>query len=85
MAKKTATNTHKSNTLPDSGFVKLDSIIGNEKKGIAPLIPVCRRTWFNGVKSGRFPSPVKLCGTRNSWHVDVIRKLIADLNAEALA
>ena len=83
MAKKIATN--KSNTLPDSGFVKLDSIIGNEKKGIAPLIPVCRRTWYDGVKSGRFPRPVKLGGTRNSWHVDIIRKLIADLNAEALA
>lgn len=57
--------------LPQSGFVRLSSIL-------APLgpIPVGRSTWWEGVKSGRFPKPVKLGPRTTVWRVEDIRDLI---------
>lgn len=49
-------------TLPETGFVRLTNIIGNAKSNppILPIIPVSKSTWWAGVKSGRYPQPVKL-------------------------
>jgi prophage regulatory protein len=57
--------------LPQIGFVRLTSIL-------APTgpIPVGRSTWWAGVKSGRFPKPVKLGQRTTVWKVDDIRDLI---------
>lgn len=56
------------NLLPDTGFIRLPIIL--------QLIPVGRTTWWAGVKSGRFPKPVKL-GTRiTAWRVEDLRMLI---------
>jgi hypothetical protein len=64
--------------LPDSGFVRLPQIIGNPKSepAIPPVIPVCRSAWWAGVKSGRYPQPVKLGPRTTAWRVDDIRALI---------
>ena len=53
-------------TLPDTGFVRLPQIIGSTKARppIPALIPVSRSTWWAGVKSGRYPQPVKLGPSR---------------------
>lgn len=62
--------------LPETGFLRLDQILGNPKYGVSPLIPVGKSTWWAGVKTGRFPKPVKL-GTRITvWRVEDIRELI---------
>jgi prophage regulatory protein len=58
-------------SLPEIGFVRLFSIIG--PKG---PIPVGRSTWWEGVKSGRFPKPVKLGPRITAWRVEEIRALI---------
>ena len=57
--------------FPRAGFVRLTSIL-------APLgpIPIGRSTWWAGVKSGRFPRPVKLGPRTTVWKVEDIRKLI---------
>ena len=57
--------------LPETGFVRLPAIIG--PKG---PIPVGRSTWWEGVKSGRFPQPVKLGPRITAWRVEDIRALI---------
>ncbi len=58
-------------SLPHEGFVRLKQII-------APLgpIPVSRSTWWQGVKDGRFPQPVKLGPKTTVWRVVDIRDLI---------
>jgi predicted DNA-binding transcriptional regulator AlpA len=64
------------NNLPDTGFLRLHQIIGDAKNGIPALIPVKKSTWWVGVKTGRFPAPIKL-GTRiTMWRVEDIRALI---------
>ncbi|MDS4074842.1 MAG: AlpA family transcriptional regulator [Candidatus Accumulibacter sp.] len=65
------------NILPDTGFLRLSQIIGDPAKGIPPLIPVKKSTWWAGVASGRFPKSVKLGNGRGTfWRVEDIRSLI---------
>lgn len=62
--------------LPATGFLRIQQIIGNPKLGIPPLIPVKKSTWWLGVRSGRFPSPLKLGPRTTVWRVEDIRALI---------
>ena len=58
-------------TLPREGFVRLRAIIG-------PLgpIPVSKSTWWSGVKTGRFPAPLRLGRGVTVWRVTDIRDYI---------
>ncbi len=71
--------------LPETGFLRLPQIIGNPKADppIPPLIPVSRTTWLEGIKSGRYPAPVKIGLRANAWKVEAIRELIEAIGAEA--
>lgn len=59
------------NTLPDTGFVRLASILAPHGP-----IPVSKSTWWAGIKAGRFPRPVKLGPRITAWRVEDIRELI---------
>jgi predicted DNA-binding transcriptional regulator AlpA len=62
-----------------TGFLRLPQIIGDKKADppIPALIPVCKSTWWAGVRSGRFPQPVKHLGLRiTAWRAEDIRALI---------
>ena len=59
------------NALPETGFVRLASILAPRGP-----IPVSKSTWWEGVKTGRFPKPVKLGPRITAWRVEDIRKLI---------
>jgi hypothetical protein len=68
------------NQLPETGFLRLQQIIGDPKAGIPPIIPVKKSCWWDGVKSGRFPKPVKIGNGRATfWKVEDIRALIASV------
>ncbi|MFZ2171739.1 MAG: AlpA family phage regulatory protein [Methylococcaceae bacterium] len=69
-----------SHQMPD-GFLRLWQIIGNKKTNIPPLIPIGRTTFLNGVKSGKYPKPVKLGERTTAWRVSDIRALIEKLGA----
>jgi hypothetical protein len=64
------------NNLPESGLVRLWQILGDRRKGIPPIIPISKSSWWAGVKSGRYPKPVKLSARCTCWHVEDIRALI---------
>ncbi len=66
-------------TLPETGFLRLPQIIGdaNANPPIPAIIPVSKSTWWAGVKTGRYPKPVKTLGQRiTAWRVEDIRALI---------
>jgi prophage regulatory protein len=63
--------------LPETGLVRLWQILGDRRKGIPPIIPISKSSWWAGVKSGKYPKPVKLSARCTCWYVDDIRKLIA--------
>jgi prophage regulatory protein len=57
--------------LPKSGLVRLSSIIGPNGP-----VPVSKSTWWEGVRRGRYPQPVKLGPRITAWRVEDIRALI---------
>jgi len=71
--------------LPSTGFLRLSQIIGNPKANppIPPIIPVSRSSWLNGVKSGKFPKPIKLGERTTAWKVEDILELIEKTGGEA--
>lgn len=68
--------------LPETGFLRVNQIIGDPKKGIPPLIPVGKSAWWEGVKDGRFPQPVKLGPRTTAWRVEDIRALIESFSSQ---
>ncbi len=54
--------------LPETGFVRLPIIL--------KLFPIGRSTWWQGVKDGKYPKPVKLGERTTAWRVEDIKSLI---------
>jgi predicted DNA-binding transcriptional regulator AlpA len=48
---------------------------------VLALVPVCPSTWWSGVKSGRFPRPIKLGPRITCWRAQDIFSLIEGLEA----
>lgn len=67
--------------LPKVGYLRLPQIIGdaNRDPPIPAIMPVSRSTWWQGVRDGRFPKPVKLGPKTTAWRVEDIRDLIERL------
>ena len=67
--------------LPEVGYLRLPQILGDASRDppIPPVIPVSKSSWWQGIKEGRFPKPVKLGPKTTAWRVDDIRSLIARL------
>ena len=65
--------------IPEKGFLRLTQIIGNPKANppIPAIVPVSKSTWWQGVKDGRYPQPVRTLGRRiTAWRAVDIRALI---------
>jgi predicted DNA-binding transcriptional regulator AlpA len=58
-------------TLQETGFLRLPAVL--------KIIPVSRSSWWQGVKDGRYPQPVKLGARAVGWRIEDIRSLVADL------
>jgi prophage regulatory protein len=56
------------NGLPEVGFVREPQVLR--------VFPVSRSTWWNGVRDGKYPQPVKLSERVTAWRVADIRALI---------
>ena len=57
--------------LPLTGFVRLPGILAPHGP-----IPVSKSSWWQGIKDGRYPKPVKLGPRITAWRVEDIRTLI---------
>ncbi|MEO0452405.1 MAG: AlpA family phage regulatory protein [Pseudomonadota bacterium] len=58
-------------SFPRTGLVRLKSILAP-----AGPIPVSASTWWQGVKDGRFPKPLKLGRATTVWRAEDIWTLI---------
>jgi prophage regulatory protein len=63
-------------TIPDTGYLRQYQVLGDKKRGIPPIYPVSKSTWWAGIKQGRFPKPVKLSARCVAWRVEDIRALV---------
>jgi len=71
--------------LPSVGFLRLAQILGDSKANppIIPLIPVRKSTWWAGVKTGRFPAPIKIGPRISAWKAEDIRRLIDSMGEQS--
>lgn len=58
--------------LPETGFLRLPQVLS--------VIPLGKTCWWEGVKTGRFPKPVKLSARCTAWRAEDIRELIKTLS-----
>ncbi len=56
------------NQLPETGFLRINEVL--------KYYPVGKSSWWQGVKDGKFPAPVKLSPRCTAWRVEDIRNLI---------
>ena len=61
-------------TIPETGFIRLAQVL--------TVIPLGKSSWWKGVKSGRFPKPVKLSERCTAWKAEEIHALIKQLSAQ---
>lgn len=60
-------------SLPATGYVRLPAVLHH--------IPVSKSTWWDGIKTGRFPKPIKLSERCTAWRAEDIHALIEALRA----
>ena len=65
-------------------LVRLRQILGDPKSNplIEPIIPVSRSCWLAGVKSGRFPKPVRLSARAIAWRSVDIQALLDSMKGD---
>ena len=62
-------------------FLRLKQIIGDPKAEppIQPILPISKSSWWDGVKTGRFPKAIKIGANTTVWREDEIRSLVDKL------
>lgn len=60
-----------SNTKTNMGFYRLPQVL--------KLFPISRSGWWQGVKDGIYPKPVKLSTRTTAWRVEDIHRLIEEV------
>ena len=63
-------------TIPETGFLRLPQVLS--------VIPVCKSSWWKGVKSGRYPKPVRLSARSVGWKAEDIQALIKQLSEQTI-
>ena len=63
-------------------YLRIWQIVGDKKRGIEPLLPIGKSTFLLGVKSGKYPKPVKLGERTTAWRKSEIDDVLARLAGE---
>lgn len=50
------------------GYIRLPEVL--------KLLKISKSTWWSGIKSGKYPKPVKIGVRVSAWRVEDIRELI---------
>ena len=61
--------------IPEFGFLRLNDVLR--------IIPVSKTTWYNGVRSGRFPRGIRLSKNIVVWRIEDIKNLVKQIEEEA--
>ncbi|MEQ1621397.1 MAG: AlpA family phage regulatory protein [Methylococcales bacterium] len=57
-------------------LLRIWHITGDAKRGIEPILPIGRSTFLAGVRSGKYPKPIKLSEKTTCWKKSDIMALI---------
>ena len=62
-------------SIPETGFLRVTQVLR--------LFPISKSGWYAGVKSGKYPKPVRLSDNIVAWKVEDIKRLIAEKSGAA--
>lgn len=70
--------------IPEVGFLREKQIVGDLKATppIRPIVPISRSHWWQLVRDGRAPAPVKLSQRVTAWRSSDIRNFVASFGTE---
>lgn len=68
-------------SLPETGYLRIWQIVGDRNN--PALIPISASSWWSGVKSGKYPKPVKLGPRTTAWRAEDIRALLDSFEGQA--
>ncbi len=57
-------------------LIRLPEIVGNKKTGAKGLLSISATSWWNGVRSGRFPASVHLGPRTTAWRESDILAIV---------
>jgi predicted DNA-binding transcriptional regulator AlpA len=60
----------------EDALLRIWDILGSKKRGVPARIPVGRTTWYEGIRTGRFPKGVRI-GVATMWREADIAEWIA--------
>jgi predicted DNA-binding transcriptional regulator AlpA len=69
-------------TEKGESLLRIYHILGDRKRGIVPIIPVSRATWYAGIKTGRYPKPTHLSNGVSVWRRSDIEALCKNKQSE---
>lgn len=61
-------------TLSELALIRLPQVL--------EVLPVCRSTFYNGIKQGTYPKPIRI-GRTSAWRASDIRRLLERLGKAA--
>lgn len=61
--------------LPETGFLRLPQVLN--------VFPIGRSSWWAGIRTGKYPAPVKLGPHTSAWRVSDIRALVEEFSRKA--
>lgn len=67
-----------------NGFLRLKQIVGdpNTVPPIPAIIPISKSAWWAGVRSQKFPKPIKIGPRTTAWRAQDIRELVERLSSD---
>jgi hypothetical protein len=69
-------------SIPDSGLICTNDLIGSARLGIKPIFPISRMMMETAIRDRRLPEPLKLNSTFVVWEARVIKAFVAQLEQE---
>ena len=58
-------------SIPETGFMRLPKVL--------EIFPVSKSTFWDGIRKGQYPKPVKLSKRCSAWRAEDVRKMIEGL------
>jgi predicted DNA-binding transcriptional regulator AlpA len=78
MTKRVQSATAQSQAINPAALLRLKQIV-------PPLVPISRSAWWQGVRSGRYPAPIRLGPNTTAWRARDILEMLENLGREAEA
>lgn len=60
--------------VPESGYIRLPEVLH--------ILPVCKATFYKGIRSGIYPAPTKISERCSAWKIEEIRQLFSKMTNE---